>query len=107
MYKIVIVDDEEATRSRLLNLLDKEKENFNVIGAFQNGFDVLEELDSLGEFDILISDIKMPFVNGLDLAKELKENYPLLQIILMQLLIHLNLFCIRNYMKPLVKQKID
>ncbi len=81
MYKIVIVDDEEATRSRLLNLLDKEKENFNVIGAFQNGFDVLEELDSLGEFDILISDIKMPFVNGLDLAKELKENYPLLQII--------------------------
>lgn len=81
MYKIIVVDDEEATRSRLLSLLNNEKDNFEVIGSFQNGYDVLEEVNLLSELDILITDIKMPFVTGLELAKELKENYPLLQII--------------------------
>ncbi len=81
MYKIIIADDEEATRSRLLSLLNDEKDTFEVKGSYQNGYDILEEIDSLSDVDILITDIKMPFVSGLELAKELKETYPLIQII--------------------------
>ncbi len=81
MYKIIIADDEEATRSRLLSLLNNEKDTFEVKGSYQNGYDILEEIDSLSDVDILITDIKMPFVSGLELAKELKETYPLIQII--------------------------
>lgn len=81
MYKLIIADDEEATRSRLLSLLEKEKDNFVVKGSYQNGYDVLEDLDSLSDVDIVITDIKMPFVTGLELAKNLKESYPLIQII--------------------------
>ncbi len=81
MYKLIIADDEEATRSRLLSLLEKEKDNFTVKASYQNGYDVLEDIDSLSDVDILITDIKMPFVTGLELAKNLKEHYPLIQII--------------------------
>lgn len=81
MYKLIIADDEEATRSRLLSLLEKEKDNFVVKGSYQNGYDILEDLDSLSDVDIVITDIKMPFVTGLELAKNLKESYPLIQII--------------------------
>lgn len=81
MYKLIIADDEEATRSRLLSLLEKEKDNFVVKGSYQNGYDVLEDLDSLSDVDVVITDIKMPFVTGLELAKNLKESYPLIQII--------------------------
>lgn len=52
MYKLIIADDEEATRSRLLSLLEKEKDNFVVKGSYQNGYDVLEDLDSLSDVDI-------------------------------------------------------
>ena len=69
MYKLIIADDEEATRSRLLSLLEKEKDNFTVKASYQNGYDVLEDIDSLSDVDILITDIKMPFVTGLELAK--------------------------------------
>ena len=83
MYKIIIADDEEAVRNRLLSLLEKQKEDFEVIGSYQNGYDALEAGVSLTDLDLLITDIKMPFITGLELAKTLKETHPLLQIIIL------------------------
>ena len=39
MYKVIIVDNEKAVRERLLAQLDKLKDEFEVIGEYENGFD--------------------------------------------------------------------
>ncbi|MDY5298357.1 MAG: response regulator, partial [Candidatus Enteromonas sp.] len=82
MYKLIYADDEEATRSRLASVL-KDNSDFEVLGCYENGYDALEAAGSFNDLDVLITDIKMPFVSGLELAKTLKETHPLLQVIIL------------------------
>ncbi len=81
MYKVIIVDNEEAVRERLLDLLKNFNQEFEVLGSFQNGYDVL--INGLSLYpDILITDIKMPYVDGIELIKRAKAELPLLQSII-------------------------
>ncbi|MBO8427427.1 MAG: response regulator [Firmicutes bacterium] len=81
MYKVIIVDNEESVRERLLNLLKKVNDNFEVIGSYENGFDALISGVPLNP-DLLITDIKMPYIDGIDLIKRAKLELPLLQSII-------------------------
>lgn len=81
MYKVIIVDNEESVRERLLNLLKKVSDNFEVIGNYENGFDALISGVPLNP-DLLITDIKMPYIDGIDLIKRAKLELPLLQSII-------------------------
>ncbi|HAS56066.1 MAG TPA: hypothetical protein DEF61_03045 [Firmicutes bacterium] len=82
MYKIVFVDDEEGVRERALMMLAKLSSDFSVVGVFQNGYDALLNIPSL-EPDIVITDIKMPFISGIELIKEVKIDLPLTQFIIL------------------------
>ena len=66
MYRVIIADDEEAVRNRLKSILLKRSDSFEVVGCFENGFDALENGISLSP-DILITDIRMPYIDGIDL----------------------------------------
>lgn len=81
MYRIVIADDESTVRERLLSLLKKLDNNFEVVGSFENGYDALLGITKL-QPDLLITDIKMPYINGIDLIKQAKFEVPLLQSII-------------------------
>jgi len=81
MYRVIIADDESAVRERLLALLKKESNGFEVVGSFENGYDALEAIESL-QPDLLITDIKMPYINGIELIKQAKVELPLLQSII-------------------------
>ena len=61
-------------------LLKREKEEFHIIEAV-NGKDAVGILAS-NHVDILLSDVKMPYMNGLDLAGHVKENYPDIEIVI-------------------------
>ena len=52
-----------------------------MVGCFENGFDALENGISLSP-DILITDIRMPYIDGIDLIKHFKREFPLLQSII-------------------------
>jgi len=67
-HLIVVVDDDEAVRASLINMM--ESEGFEVC-AFSNGRDLLSEA-SLPEFACLIVDYHMPAMNGLELVSELR-----------------------------------
>ena len=67
-HLIVVVDDDEAVRNSLRNMM--ESEGFNVC-AFSNGHDLLNEA-SLPEFGCLIVDYHMPAMNGLELVSALR-----------------------------------
>ncbi len=80
-YKIVIADDEKLIRSGLLSLPWNEN-NIEVVGVAQNGIEAQELIDST-LFDILLTDIRMPGLGGIELAKILKETNPAAKTILL------------------------
>ena len=70
--KIVIVDDEPKIRNGLSKLLSS-RPGFEIIGVFENAMEALEQL-SVSYADVIITDIKMPEINGLDLINRIREN---------------------------------
>lgn len=73
LKKILVVDDEKFIRTGIsLILEDTFKEQVEVIQA-KNGKEAIEIIENR-EFDIIISDINMPFINGIDLIKEIRKS---------------------------------
>ena len=72
--KIVIVDDEPKIRNGLSKLLSS-RPGFEIIGVFENAMEALEQL-SVSYADVIITDIKMPEINGLDLINRIRETKP-------------------------------
>ena len=72
LKRILVVDDEENARLGLSRLLARE--GFFVDSA-ANGFEALNYLREQ-EVDLIITDINMPQMNGIDFLKELNRSYP-------------------------------
>jgi two-component system response regulator YesN len=80
--KIMFVDDEENTRNLLRIVLDWDSLGFEVAGeaaSGQEGLNLMEELNP----DIVITDIKMPYMDGLEFAGLAVENHPLVKVIVL------------------------
>lgn len=82
MLNIIIVDDEVLIREGLAKMISKESPCFQVIGQFSDGQEVLKQLPEL-DADIVITDIRMPAVDGLELIKCLRATHPHIRSILM------------------------
>ena len=76
--EILVVDDEMSIRSVLAQVL--EKDGYAVTAA-ASGEEALEFLEQKS-FALVVSDIKMPGINGLELLKITKERYPDMQVII-------------------------
>ena len=72
MYDILLVDDEEDARHAIVEKLDWESLGFKVAGEAGNGLEALEMLDTLVP-DVIIADIRMPFMDGLELCREARK----------------------------------
>lgn len=81
MYNVIIVDDESSVRERVIGFLERKKDEYKIIGIYENGYDALLGGVPLGP-DLIITDIKMPFINGLELIKRAKQELPLVQAII-------------------------
>lgn len=82
MIKVLIADDETLVRAGIKAVLPWEEHGFEVIGEAWNGEDAYRKIVTLKP-DILITDIKMPQMDGISLLKKLKEeNLPIKTIIL-------------------------
>ena len=79
--KLIIVDDEPKIRKGLFKLLDAQ-EGFNVTGVFEDVRSALKALYEL-EADVIITDIKMPEVSGLELIRQIRERNLKLRIIIL------------------------
>ena len=71
MLTILIADDEKLERNGIKFLLKREKEEFQIIEAV-NGKDALGVLAS-HHVDLLLTDVKMPYMNGLELSAHVKD----------------------------------
>lgn len=79
MYTVIVADDEEEIRNGIIRRVEWERVGFQIIGEAQNGADALELVEKL-EPDLLITDIRMPFLSGIELARAIREVRPTVQI---------------------------
>ena len=82
MYSVFIVDDEGIVREGIRNKIDWENTDFSVAGEAADGEIALSMIQDIKP-DILITDIKMPFMDGLELAKMVKKSQPWVRIIIL------------------------
>ncbi|MEW9667294.1 response regulator [Ammoniphilus sp. 3BR4] len=81
MYKVVIVDDDRIIR-RGLSSIPWEDIGFQLVGEASDGEMGLQVIAETCPH-IVISDIKMPFMDGLEMAGSIKKNYPAIKVILL------------------------
>lgn len=81
LYRIMLVDDEEEVRKAIIRKMDWEQLGFTVVGDAENGEDALEKLEQL-EPDVVITDIRMPYMDGLTLTERIREKYPSMKILI-------------------------
>ena len=67
MYRLIIVDDEKRARDNLSNLVDWKSMGYEIVGVFGDGSEVLELLEDMF-VDVILSDIAMPHISGIDIA---------------------------------------
>ena len=72
MYKLILVDDEIEIISGLKNYFPWHDIGFEVIGTFSNGKQALNFL-AKNTVDVVLTDIKMPIMDGIELIRRLKE----------------------------------
>lgn len=77
-YTIILVDDEDEVRGRIAAKF-AGSEDFEVIGSASNGYDALDLLED-NIPDVVITDIKMPFVDGIELTREIRKSYPTVKV---------------------------
>lgn len=82
MFKVVVIDDEAIVRKGIINVIDWRNLGCQVVGEASNGADGFELIEK-EKPDIIITDINMPEIDGLEMIKTLKDKIPLGHIIVL------------------------
>ena len=82
MYRMVIVDDKAVERRGLQKAIDWGDLGVQVVGTYANGRLALEAVDA-DPPDIVLSDIAMPVLNGIEMAREIHARHPDVRILFM------------------------
>lgn len=81
MYKILLVDDEILVRDAIRENIDWGKLDCELIGDCENGKQAVEFVKT-HEVDIVLTDILMPYMDGMELSHFLHDNYPDILIVI-------------------------
>lgn len=82
MYRVMIIDDEQAARKLMRTSVDWESLNMEVVGEAASGIEAINVIDEMKP-DIAFVDISMPFMNGIEFTELATKRYPRLIIIIM------------------------
>ncbi len=82
MYRVLIADDERLIRMTLKNILDWNRLNCVVIATCKDGEEAYR-LFKEGKPDIVITDLKMPEMDGIELITKIKEERPSTQVVVL------------------------
>ena len=75
MYKMIIVDDENGVRDILSDFINNNDLGFEVAVSFSGAKRALEYLET-NNVDLILSDIKMPQMSGIEFIEIVSEKYP-------------------------------
>jgi two-component system, NarL family, nitrate/nitrite response regulator NarL len=86
-YRVLIADDHPHARQAIMEMLEEDP-SFLIVGQAKNGKEALELCEKLLP-DILLIDIEMPVLNGLEATKIIKEKYPFIKVIILSVSDHI------------------
>ena len=81
MYKLLLVEDDAIIREGIKENISWEKLGFHLIGEYENGNQAIEAIDK-NKPDVILTDIYMPFLDGLELADYVYKKFPEVKVIL-------------------------
>lgn len=82
MYKLIIVDDEALVREAIRDQMDWTSHGFDCIADYEDGEEALEQIAEHAP-DVVLTDICMPFMDGLQLTRELAARYPETKVLIL------------------------
>ncbi|MBW7461521.1 response regulator, partial [Paenibacillus sepulcri] len=80
MYKLLIVDDEPTVRSGLQTYFNWSSFGIEVMGEADDG-DVALEMIGMEQPDLILTDVRMPNMDGITLSRQISAHYPQCKII--------------------------
>ena len=80
LAKILLVDDEAAIVDAMVKRLSER--DFELLTAY-SGQEALDALKKNGDVDVVILDVKMPGMDGIETLKEIKSKHPLVEVIML------------------------
>ena len=81
MIKVMIADDQEIVRAGLKMILSLHEE-IELVGEASNGDELLKIIDK-NTPEVVLMDIRMPVMNGIEATKRLKHKYPEIKIVIL------------------------
>ena len=97
--KLLLTDDHELVLKGLKSILEQEKD-IEVVAEARNGVEALALLDRT-EADMLVTDLKMPDMSGIELTRHVKQRYPQLKVLV------LTLFNDREYVNAILEAEAE
>lgn len=82
MYNVVFAEDEKTTRDNICRVIDWERYGFAIAATASDGEEALQAVREHRP-EVLITDIRMPFMDGLELCKQAKKVVPTIKIIIL------------------------
>lgn len=114
MYTALLVDDERSLRESISELVDWGAHGFRLLGVAENGLDALQFMEETAVPDLLITDIKMPVMDGIELAKRIREEHPTVKIVFLSgydefqyAVAGIRLNIVAYLLKPVAKAEIE
>lgn len=112
MLKVLIADDEEKICQLIIKLINWEEMGLKIAATASNGIEALEQA-KICKPEILITDIRMPGIDGMELIRKVKEKLPDTEIIIISGYRHFEYaqtairYGVRNYLlKPIKKEEL-
>ena len=85
MLNIVLAEDHNIVRNGIRILVEMDNK-IHVVGEATNGFEVLKIIEEGEVIDIVLTDINMPGMDGIELARELKVRSPKTKVVMLSML---------------------
>lgn len=95
MIKIYIADDHQMFIDGIKSIL-KSNKNFSIVGDANTGVQLLAGLESIAT-DVILMDVNMPVMDGVEATKQVRQKYPNIKILM------LTMFNTRDYIEKLLR----
>lgn len=82
MYRVLLVEDEATVREGIVQKIRWEDHGFTLAGACENGKQAMEML-RIQPVEVIITDINMPVMDGLTLARQVHESWPDIRVVIL------------------------
>ena len=99
-YRILIVDDEMPAREMVKGLIDWEQTRFEIAFEAKNGKEALQLVQN-EDIDLIITDMIMPKMNGVELGENIIKDYPDISILYVSGIIN------RHFVESMIRKNVD